>query len=169
MTKDEFKNVMRLANEHLEQLQRNGRNVEFFASLVRLLPDPNDPNAWTDPTLLETVRNHLCEQDKTVYHYAIVPLVAAGVAVLFSKTRKEFNAIAGLYNGAYRSKIRKDIFYWNHFNPSRQSLTENTRALRWAWHVLRGGGLGVESTLLTKHTTNTPKETSNTHSALPLR
>jgi hypothetical protein len=134
---DDFRNVIFAASEHLKDLQRTGQNVAFFQSLVVMLPDPNDPTGWK-PAVLDIVRNHLCEQNEQgTYRYAMIPIVAVGVAVQYSKTRKQFDSVAGLYKNGYRSKIRDDLFYWNHFNTNRQSLTKYTFSLRWLWHILR--------------------------------
>jgi hypothetical protein len=134
---DDFRDAINAASDHLEDLQTTGQNVEFFQSLVRVLPDPNNPTAWKNPDLLDTVRKHLCEQNEDgTYRYALIPVVAVGVAAQYANTRKQFDAVAGLYATAYRSKIRDDLFYWNHFNPNRQGLTKYTFSLRWLWHVL---------------------------------
>lgn len=134
---DDFRDVIDAASDHLKDLQRTGQNVAFFQSLVPLLPDPNNATLWENPALLDTVRNQLCEQNEDgTYRYAMIPIVAVGVAVQYAKTRKQFTAVAGLYATGYRSKICDDLFYWNHFNPNRQGLTKYTFSLRWLWHVL---------------------------------
>jgi hypothetical protein len=136
---DDFRDVIHAASEHLKELQRDGQNVTLFESLVRLLPDPNNPALWNDSTLLDTVRNHLCEQNEDhTYRYAMIPIVAVGVAAQYARTRKEFTSVAGLHATAYWSKIRDDLFYWNHFNAKRQGLKKYRLSLRWAWHVLQG-------------------------------
>ena len=134
---DDFRDVIHAASDHLKELQRSGQNVAIFHSLVLLLPDPNNPTLWENPDLLDTVQNHLCEQNEDgTYCYAMIPVVAVGVSAQYAKTRKEFTSVAGLYATGYRSQIRDDLFYWNHFNPNRQGLTKYTRSLRWLWHVL---------------------------------
>jgi hypothetical protein len=134
----DFRDVIHAASDHLKDLQRTGGNVALFQSLVPLLLDPNNPALWEDPALLDDVRNHLCERNEdSIYRYAMIPIVAVGVAMQYVKTGKEFNSVAGLYATAYRSQIRDDLFYWNHFNPNRQGLTKYTRSLRWLWHVLQ--------------------------------
>ena len=72
------------------------------------------------------------------YRYAMIPIVAVGVAEQYASTRKQFDSVAGLYANGYRSTIRDDLFYWNHFNTHRQGLRKYTFSLRWLWHVLRG-------------------------------
>jgi hypothetical protein len=133
---NDFRDVIDAASDHLKDLQRTGQNVALFQSLVPILPDPNNPTLWKNPALLDTVRNHLCEQNDGTYRYAMIPVVAVGVAAQYAKTRKEFTSVAGLYGTGYRSKIRDDLFYWNHFNPHRQGLTKYTCSLRWLWQIL---------------------------------
>jgi hypothetical protein len=141
---DDFRDVIHAASDHLKDLQRGGQNVAFFQSLVRLLPDPNNPTVWVNPALLDTVRNHLCEQNEDgAYRYAMIPIVAVGVVAQYAKTRKQFDSVAGLYATGYRSKIRDDLFYWNHFNPNRQGLRKYTFSLRWLWHVLHEAPINV--------------------------
>jgi hypothetical protein len=67
----------------------------------------------------------------------MIPIVAVGVAVQYAKTRKQFDSVAGLYKNGYRSKIRDDLFYWNHFNTNRQGLSKYHLSLRWLFHVLQ--------------------------------
>ena len=87
---------------------------------------------------MDTVRNHLCEQNEDgTYRYAVIPIVAVGVAAQFAKTHKEFIILAGLYATGYWSKIRDDLFYWNHFNSKRQGLNKYHLSLRWLFHVLK--------------------------------
>ena len=146
---DDFRDVIEAASEHLKDLQRTGQNVALFQSLVAMLPDPNNSTSWESPDLLGTVRNHLCEQNEDgTYRYGMIPIVAVGVAAQYSKTRKEFTSVAGLHATGYRSKIRDDLFYWNHFNPNRPGLTKYTRSLRWLWHVLRDGLDGEDKSKL---------------------
>ena len=134
----DFRDVIATADDHLKDLQRTGQNVVFYQSLVSMLPDPNNPKLWETTAHLDTVRTQLCEQNKDgTYSYAMIPIVAAGVAVQYAKTRKQFDSVAGLYATAYRSNIRDDLFYWNHINENRQGLTKYTCSLRWLWHVLR--------------------------------
>jgi hypothetical protein len=131
--KDNLKN----ASRHLEDLQRSGQNVAFFQSLLPKLPDPNN-SALFDDTILSAVRNHLCEQsDDGHYRYAMVPIVAIGVAAQDSQNRKEFEALAGFFKNACWSQVRKDLFYWNHFNESREGLRRFRLAVRWAYHHLK--------------------------------
>ena len=135
---NDFRDVLDAASNHLKELQRTGQNLALFQSLVPLLPDPNNPTLWEDAALLDTVRNHLCEQNEGgTYCYAMIPIVAAGVAAQYAKTRKEFTAVAGFYATGYRSKIRDDLFYWNHFNAKREGLKKYRLSLRWLWHVLK--------------------------------
>jgi hypothetical protein len=135
---DDFRDFISAASDHLKDLQRIGENVALFKSLVVMLPDPNNPTLWENPALLDTVRNHLCERDEDgTYRYAMIPIVAVGVAVQYTNTRKQFLSVAGLYANAYRSQIRDDLFYWNHFNPNRQGLRKYTFSLRWLRHVLQ--------------------------------
>ena len=137
---NDFYDSIYAANEHLQNIQRCGQNVALFHTLVARLPDPNNP-ALFDAAMLDTVRNHLCERnDDGSYRYAMVPIVAAGVASQFSQTRKEFEAVAGLFKNALWSQVRNDLFYWNHFNESREGLRHYTRALRWAYHHLKPNG-----------------------------
>jgi len=135
---DDFRDAIHAASDHLKDLQRAGQNVALFQSLVHVLPDPNNPTLWGNPALLDTARNHLCEQNEDgTYRYGMIPIVAVGVAVQYAKTRKQFDSVAGLHATGYRSSIRDDLFYWNHFNANRQSLSKYRLALRWLWHVLR--------------------------------
>jgi hypothetical protein len=134
----DFRDTIDAANDHLKDLQRTGENAALFKSLVAMLPDPNNPKVWENPALLDTVRNHLCERlEDGTYRYAMIPIVAVGVAVQYTNARKQFLSVAGLYATGYRSKIRDDLFYWNHFNPNRQGLRKYTFSLRWLWHVLQ--------------------------------
>jgi hypothetical protein len=134
---EDFRDVISSASEHLKDLQRTGQNIAFFQFLVPMLPDPNNPTLWENPDILDAVRDHLCEKTEDgTYLYAMIPVVAVGVAVQYANTRKEFLSIAGLHANGYRSKIREDLFYWNHFNPNRQALRKYMFSLRWLWHVL---------------------------------
>ena len=134
---NDFRDTIYAASEHLKDIQRNGQNVILFQALLPKLPDPNNPALFEDATILDTIRNHICEQNEEgTYRYGLVPVVAVGVATQFCKTRQEFTAVAGLYKNAHRSQIRDDLFCWNHFNPNRQGLRNFTRALRWLYHHL---------------------------------
>jgi hypothetical protein len=133
----DFRDVIDAANNHLKDLQRTGKNVLLFQSLVLLLPDPNNLALWESDYLLDTVRKHLCEQNEDgTYRYATIPVVAAGVAAQYASTGKEFIAVAGFYATGYRSKIRDDLFYWNHFNTK---LRKYKFSLRWLWHRIDEG------------------------------
>jgi hypothetical protein len=142
-TFDDFRDVIYAASDYLKDLQRTGQNVALFQCLVPMLPDPNDPTLWDNADLLDAVRNHLCERNEDgTYRYAMIPVVAVGVAVQYAETRKEFESVYGLYKNGYRSKIRDDLFYWNHFNPNRQGLKRYTLSLRWLWHFLHENAQG---------------------------
>ena len=136
---NDFRDTTHAASEYLKNIQRNGQNVTLFQSLLPRLPDPNNPALFKDASILDAIRNSICQQNEEgIYRYGMIPIVAAGVAAQFSKTRDEFDRVAGLYSGAYRTQIRNDLFYWNHFNDSRQGLRQFTRALRWLYHHLKG-------------------------------
>jgi hypothetical protein len=136
---NDFRDTINSASEHLKDIQRNGQNITLFQSLLPKLPNPNNAALFEDVTVLDTIRNHLCEQNEEgIYRYGMIPIVAAGVASQFSKTRHEFDRVAGLHSGAYRTQIRNNLFYWNHFNPSREGLRQFTKALRWLYHHLKG-------------------------------
>ena len=138
----DFRDVIFAASDDLKNLKRTGRNVALFQSLVSMLPDPNDPAPWENSDLLDAVRNHLCERNEDgTCRYAMIPIVAVGVAMQYAETRQQFESVAGLFAKAYHSEIRDDLFYWNHFNPNREGLKKYTLALRWLWHVLRGRAL----------------------------
>ena len=135
----DFRDTINAAGEHLKDIQRNGQNITLFQSLLPKLPDPNNPTLFKDASMLDAIRNSICEQNEEgIYRYGMIPIVAAGVAAQFSKTRDEFNKIAGLHARGYRTQIRNDLFYWNHFNESREGLRQFTKALRWLYHHLKG-------------------------------
>ena len=135
---NDFRDTIHAASEYLNNIQRTGHNVTVFQSLLPRLPDPNNAALFKDASILDAIRNSICEQsEEGIYRYGMIPIVAAGVAAQFSKTRDEFNKIAGLHARGYRTQIRNDLFYWNHFNPSREGLRQFTRALRWLYHHLK--------------------------------
>src|SRR5262245_60904927 len=137
---NDFYDSIHAANEHLRDIQRSGKNVEFFQSLLPKLPDPNNANLF-ETKVLDPVRRNLCEQsDDGHYRYALVPIVAVGVAAKHATNRAEFDAIARLFEKSFRSHIHNDLFYWNHFNKNREGLKSFMLALRWAYHCLKPNG-----------------------------
>jgi hypothetical protein len=132
---NDFRDAIHAASRFRKNIQRNGQNGTLFQSLLSKLPDPNNTALLEDATILDTIRNHLCEENEDgSYRYALVPVVAVGVATQFSKTRNEFDRVAGLHGTAYRTQIRNDLFYWNHCNETREGLRQFRRALRWLYH-----------------------------------
>lgn len=76
----------------------------------------------------------------TGIHYADSLLVTVYVAAQQSSSRKEFEAIMGLYAGGYPSMMRSNAL-WHRYRAASKAgatLSEFRRAVRWLYHQTKG-------------------------------